>query len=108
MSFIGDDPGDDDAENEEPFWLGDCIGTVGSSRGERYEVKWFERDLRGRYRLDGTVDIMKLTDVLVREVTLLPAEGLEGRYKLPAGEEAKIQAALALYQPDPAAAELDL
>lgn len=80
-------------EGEEDFWLGERVRVVGSSRGERIEVKWYVQE-GGDYMLeDCEADFMSPDKVLLRGVELPPSA--DGRFLLSAANEAAIRAALA-------------
>ena len=57
-AFVGDD--------EEEFWLGERVRVVGSSRGERIEVRWYVQEGDNYVLEDCEADFMSPDRVLLR------------------------------------------
>lgn len=82
---------------DEAFWLGAKIGVVGSSRGERIEVQWYEK-VGGVYQLEAAaLDLMEPRDVVMGEVLLKKVAN--GKFALSAQDEEAITLKLAAMGP---------
>ena len=83
IAFVGDE--------QEPFWLGEEVGVVGSSRGQRVLVNWYAK-VGGYYALEGLADLMGLDQVVTDSVEL--STNPDGKMVLATADEAAIMAAL--------------
>ena len=84
-AFVGDD--------EEEFWLGERVRVVGSSRGERIEVRWYVQEGDNYVLEDCEADFMSPDRVLLCGVKL--PQSADGRFLLCAADKAVIRATLA-------------
>jgi len=81
----------------ESFWLGAKVGAVGSSRGERIEVQWYEK-VGGVYQLEAAaLDLMEPRDVVMEEVLL--EKVADGKFALSAQDEEAITSKIASMEP---------
>ena len=78
IAFVGDE--------QEPFWLGEEVEVVGSSRGHRVLVKWYAK-VGGHY-VEGLADLMGLDQVVTGSVEL--STNPDGKMVLATADEAAI------------------
>lgn len=83
IAFVGDE--------QEPFWLGEEVEVVGSSRSQRVLVNWYAK-VGGYYALEGLADLMGLDQVVTDNVEL--STNPDGKMVLATADEAAIMAAL--------------